>query len=219
MDQQIEKARAIIKNPKYILSLLKIHYKKGATGGQKFFKLVQHLAAEAESEPPSTSGSPRTMLGAVRPLLSIPSAKEHSRNQLRLKSSMPEKSNKHLTHSARRDHSGQAGSTMRYESEVCSEEGSMAKISNLSKQLFMLYSPPSSRRRSSVPLDPNTSFDDPMNATTRRHSSHCSGSASYGKVDVVDGTSANNLGELVDTITYVEPCIVRHAMDYQVRVL
>lgn len=95
-------------------------------------------------------------------------------------------------------------------------------IEVLSKELLNLASPPSSRRRSSVPVSKG---EDVSFATLRRHSAHVDEAKTLVKddslCDLEVGSEAKSpskyLGKLVDQITQVEPCIVRNALEYQVK--
>jgi len=196
-------------------TLVEVHWKNGIDGGKKFHQLLRQITGLENTDATKYEDEPSSRTCPLRPQLSIPSLKEQ--NRPKLKSAMHQNNSSQLIRTGiHESFRNSIGSVITYESEVCDEETSRMKITNLSKQLFALSSPPSSRRRSSVPVDPNMSLEDSL-AVSRRHSSHCDGGSSHIPMDVdMSGSSANNLGELVDSITYIEPCIVRHAMDYQV---
>lgn len=91
-------------------------------------------------------------------------------------------------------------------------------IENLSKELLLLSSPPSNRRRSSVPASKGVD-DSQGGQTLRRHSAHLEkkGTIGFGEGDTKSEKSPSKyLGQLVDEITQVEPCIIRNALEYQV---
>lgn len=218
IEQSPERAAANIKNPKYMMTLVEVYWKKGINGGEKFLQFLQKLESLENPKSGSIAPSSSSRHSSLRPQLNIGSSKDQSRNQLKLKNSG---NSSRIIRTPRSDHAtrNSSGSSMNYEAEAGNEEASRMRIANLSKQLYTLSSPPSSRRRSSVPVDPNMSLDDSM-SSTRRHSSHIDNSVvGHVPMEVDIFSSANNLGELVDSITYVEPCIVRHAMDYQVCII
>ncbi len=90
-------------------------------------------------------------------------------------------------------------------------------IEHLSKELLNLSTPPSNRRRSSVPVPKGEA--EGQGQTPRRHSAHLEEKRNeLGKISEEDEKSPSKyLGQLVDKITQVEPCIVRNALEYQVR--
>jgi hypothetical protein len=89
-------------------------------------------------------------------------------------------------------------------------------IENLSKELLNLASPPSNRRRSSVPVSKS---DDPLNLTPRRHSAYVEDKNLSKRGEAVQArekSPSKHLGELVDEMTLVEPCIIGKALEFQV---
>lgn len=91
-------------------------------------------------------------------------------------------------------------------------------IELLSKELLQLSSPPSNRRRSSVPVPKE---GESLDQTPRRHSAHMEDKKKViisGEPEQKDDKiSTKFLGQLVDQMTLVEPCIIRNSLEYQVR--
>lgn len=90
-------------------------------------------------------------------------------------------------------------------------ESDDTNIENLSKQLLQLSSPFGRRRSSAPSLDEglSTSF-----ATPRRHSMN---QEKRPESPPEDNLAGNTVGQLVDRIREVEPCIVKSALDTQVQ--
>jgi len=194
VEENPEKVTSVIMDAKYMITLVELQWKRGASGGHKFAQLVKKLLPSDNQDDSQKFVVPKKF--NPRPLLILPVAEKEPKQLLPslIATSNQSRGPKSLKYDQPEDMDTSTTEDM--------------NIRSLSKQLLALSSP-SSRRRSSVPL-----IDDSVSFTPRRHSVHQEKKSSHGTGFVV----GNNVGQLVDTIRDVEPCIVRNALDIQVHI-
>lgn len=185
-------------NPQFLYNLIQAQWKRGADGGKKFVHLLLARCGVGESMDVDKHKEPKS--APVRTALQLGTVKEKEIKKPPLPST--------------RLSVGAANTSISSESSFIPTPFNKRKnIENLSKELLQLASPPSGRRRSSVPA---SKHDDSLNQTPRRHSAHVEDKSDM-DVSEESQSPSKYLGQLVDQITQVEPCIVRNALEYQVR--
>lgn len=207
--------------PQTVRTMLNLHWSRGAHGGEAFEAVLkQRFSSEMSEDETMVSEGPKVT--QIRPVFKLHSSKSIlSRTDQK---STPERKPVRLSMSRH-------VTTTRCENYCATKDkNDVEDAKALSKKLLHLCSPP--RRRSSVPITDVTvsSSSDFLSSSSsaRRHSSHLEqvqGNLPPRSKDICDNIeegmiiNANRLGELVDSMTNVEPCIVRNALEYQLPLL
>jgi len=190
-----------VMNVSYLNTLVQIQWKRGVSGGKKFVDLLKRRCG-VPPDPPETKQQVPEQRVPVRPVLNLSSRSPPESSSSRKKMLVPQLSTHNTTDSS--------ANPALFDSRT-EDKG----IDRLSQELLQLSSPPISRRRSSVPVR----VGDETLSGMRRHSSHVpkvKEDLDQEGVESLMGGGRHNLGKLVDTITVLEPTILRNAMEFQV---
>jgi len=204
VEESPEKMSESILDPRYMKTIVEVQWKRGAKGGEKFFRLLNQLAAPEEE---SIEKFQVPVPYNPRPVLILPELTKTPQDQMlgnSLLSIIP-LNQKRKT------------SEIKEKQELMDTSGTEdLNIRSLANQLLHLSSP-TGRRRSSVPLleeaGPSTHIPQIQRRYSMTQEKKPGEGSPFEKIQI-----GNTVGQLVDTIREVEPCIVKNALDVQVSV-